>query len=239
MLNKGIETPDWSKLPVPEDDGAARHLAGARLVSRGLPATDGSVVDLASLPGEAIVFMYPRTGRPDVPNPDGWDLIPGARGCNSQACAFRDLFAELKSLGVGHLFGLSTQDTSWQRDAAERLHLPFPMLSDKSLLLSRAMRFPLFETSGMILLKRMTLVSSGRGDRKSFLSHLSPRSECRRSCSLSDALEDFGVGLLELRPISSAYWARKEYRGIHAWSAQGRHDSADCNRVLRMGYSEM
>jgi peroxiredoxin len=158
MMNKDIQTPDWSKLPMPEDDGAARHLPGERLVSLGLPATDGSVVDLAALPGKAVVFIYPRTGRPDVPNPDGWDLIPGARGCNSQACSFRDLFAELKSLGVGHLFGLSTQDISWQRDTAERLHLPFPILSDESLRLSRAMRFPLFETSGMILLKRMTLV---------------------------------------------------------------------------------
>jgi peroxiredoxin len=150
--------PDWSKLPVPKDDGAARHLTGGRLISLGLVATDGSLVDFASLPGKSVVFIYPRIGRPDVPNPDGWDMIPGARGCNSQACAFRDLFAELKSLGVRHLFGLSTQETSWQREDADRLHLPFPILSDESLQLSRAMRFPLFEANGMILLRRMTLV---------------------------------------------------------------------------------
>jgi peroxiredoxin len=157
-MNSSVDTPDWSKIPAPVDDGAARHLEGARMFSVLLPATDGMTIDLASLPGRVVVFVYPRTGRPGVENPDGWDLIPGARGCTPQACSFRDHFAELKSLGVDRLFGLSTQDIVYQREAAERLHLPFPILSDDSLALTRAMRLPTFETSGMVLLKRLALV---------------------------------------------------------------------------------
>lgn len=153
-----IETPDWSTLPAPVDDGAARHLVGMRIASIPLRATDGSTVDVSSLKGRVVIYAYPRTGRPGEPNPDGWDLIPGARGCTPQTCAFRDHFAELKGLGVDHLYGLSTQDSDYQREVAERLHLPFAILSDASLRLTTAMRFPVFETSGMTLLKRMTLV---------------------------------------------------------------------------------
>lgn len=153
-----IETPDWSTLPVPEDDGAAAHLVGMAMASIPLSATDGLMVDLSSLKGRVVVYLYPRTGRPGEPNPDGWDAIPGARGCTPQTCAFRDHFAELKALGVGHLYGLSTQDTDYQREVAERLHLPFQLLSDEGLRLTTAMRFPVFHTNGMTLLKRMTLV---------------------------------------------------------------------------------
>jgi peroxiredoxin len=158
MSEKSIETPDWSTLPAPEDDGAARHLAGMAIAPVPLPATDGSTVDLSLLRGRSVVYAYPRTGRPGEPNPDGWDLIPGARGCTPQTCAFRDHFAELKARGVDHLYGLSTQDTPYQREVAERLHLPFPLLSDASLRLATVMRFPVFHTNGMTLLKRMTLV---------------------------------------------------------------------------------
>jgi peroxiredoxin len=158
MSGSSIETPDWSKLPIPEDDGAARHLTGMKLAPVRLPATDGSTVDLSLPKGRVVVYAYPRTGRPDEPNPEGWDLIPGARGCTPQTCSFRDHFAELRSLGVDHLFGLSTQGRQWQREVAERLHLPFAILSDESLELTRAMQFPTFQTSGMTLLKRMTLV---------------------------------------------------------------------------------
>jgi peroxiredoxin len=157
-MSTSIETPDWSALPRPVDDGAARHLAGMPVACIPLPATDGTTVDLSSLPGTVVVYTYPRTGRPGVNNPDGWDLIPGARGCTPQSCSFRDHFAELKALGVDRLFGLSTQDTAYQREAAERLHLPFPILSDEHLRLAGAMRLPVFETSGMTLLKRLTLV---------------------------------------------------------------------------------
>jgi peroxiredoxin len=145
-------------LPVPQDDGAARHLAGMRLPSIVLPATDGGEVDLARLAGRTVVYIYPRTGQPGVALPDGWDAIPGARGCTPQSCSFRDHFAELKSLGVAHLFGLSTQDSGYQREAVDRLHLPFAILSDASLRLTRALALPTFTVAGMTLLKRMALV---------------------------------------------------------------------------------
>jgi len=145
-------------LPVPEDDGAARHLAGIRLPSLLLAATDGTEVDFAKLAGRTVVYIYPRTGRPGVALPDGWDAIPGARGCTPQSCSFRDHFAELKSLGVAHLFGLSTQDTDYQREAVSRLHLPFPILSDADLRFARALSLPTFEVADMTLLKRMVLI---------------------------------------------------------------------------------
>jgi len=126
-----------------------------------LPATDGATVDLSTLKGRIVVYAYPRTGIPGVENPVGWDLIPGARGCTPQSCSFRDHFAELKALGVNHLFGLSSQDTSYQREVAERLHLPFPILSDEHLSLTSALRLPTFQTSGMTLLKRLTLMIRG------------------------------------------------------------------------------
>src|SRR5713226_5050591 len=135
-------------LPLPRDDGAARHLEGMNLPSLALPATDGSEVDLARLAGRTVVYIYPRTGRPGQPLPDGWDAIPGARGCTPQSCSFRDHFAELKVLGVAHLYGLSTQDTAYQREAVERLKLPFPILSDEHLSLTSALRLPTFQTSG-------------------------------------------------------------------------------------------
>lgn len=153
-----VDAPDWSAIPAPTDDGATRHLAGARMASVPLRATNGELVDLSALAGRVVVYAYPRTGRPDVASPDGWDMIPGARGCTPQSCSFRDHFAELKGLGVSHLFGLSTQEPDYQREAAERLHLPLAILSDASLQLTRAMKLPTFETSGMTLLKRFTLV---------------------------------------------------------------------------------
>jgi peroxiredoxin len=158
MTKSSIEAPDWPTIPAPADDGMARHLRGMRMASVPLPATDGTMVDLSSLPGRVVVYAYPRTGIPGVDNPDGWDLIPGARGCTPQSCAFRDHFAEMKALGVDRLFGLSTQDVAYQREAADRLHLPFAILSDEHFALTKAVRLPTFETHGMILLKRLTLV---------------------------------------------------------------------------------
>ena len=145
-------------IPVPQDDGAARHLAGMRLPDMALPATSGGDVNLAGLLGRTVLYIYPRTGVPGVDAPPGWDDIPGARGCTPQSCGFRDHFAELKGLGVARLFGLSTQDTGYQREVAERLHLPFAILSDAKLALTRALKLPTFTTSGMTLLKRMALV---------------------------------------------------------------------------------
>jgi peroxiredoxin len=157
-MSSNIDAPDWSTIPRPIDDGAAAHLVGMLVPSIPLAATDGTTVDLSSLPGLVVVYAYPRTGIPGVENPPGWDLIPGARGCTPQSCAFRDHFAELQALGVKRLFGLSTQDTAYQREAATRLHLPFPILSDDKLRLAGALRLPTFETSGMTLLKRLTLL---------------------------------------------------------------------------------
>jgi len=147
-----------TNIPVPQDDGAARHLAGTKLPAIVLAATDGSQVDLSALPGRTVVYVYPRTGRPGENPPDGWDAIPGARGCTPQSCSFRDHFDELKRLGVARVFGFSTQDTDYQREAAERLHLPFPVLSDAQLKLATALKMPTFSIAGMTLLKRMALV---------------------------------------------------------------------------------
>jgi peroxiredoxin len=145
-------------IPVPRDDGAARHLAGAVLPDVELPATDGSAIKLSKLSGRTGVYIYPRTGVPGVALPDGWDEIPGARGCTPQSCAFRDHFDELRRLGVAHLYGLSTQDTAYQKEAAIRLHLPFALLSDEKLAFAKALNLPTFSVAGMTLLKRMALI---------------------------------------------------------------------------------
>ena len=142
-------------LPVPRDDGAARHLTGMRLPDIELLATDGTRVSLPRLKGRTVIYVYPRTGRPGQALPDGWDAIPGARGCTPQSCGFRDHYGALKQLGVQQLYGLSTQDSAYQREAAERLHLPYAILSDADLALTRAMRLPTFTVAGMTLLKRM------------------------------------------------------------------------------------
>ena len=123
-----------------------------------LPATSGAPVNLSKLKGRTVLYVYPRTGVPGVDAPPGWDQIPGARGCTPQSCGFRDHFAELKALGVAQVFGLSTQDTGYQQEAADRLHLPFPILSDAELNLATSLHLPMFMTSGMTLLARMALV---------------------------------------------------------------------------------
>lgn len=154
---------DWSEIPTPENDGRAGHLAGMTLPSMLLASTGGADVDLASLPGLTVVYVYPKTGVPGTPLPEGWDGIPGARGCTPQSCAFRDHFAALKALGVDHLFGLSTQGTDYQAEAKARLALPFDLLSDASLAFARALDLPTFEAGGETLLKRMSLaIEAGR-----------------------------------------------------------------------------
>src|SRR5215208_6485320 len=131
-------------LPAPDDDGAADHLPGTRLPPLALRATDGTDVRLGQLPGLSVVFAYPRTGRPGEEPPGGeagWNAIPGARGCTPEACSFRDEAARFREIGV-RVFGLSTQDTDYQREAVERLHLTYPLLSDASLELTRALSLP-------------------------------------------------------------------------------------------------
>jgi peroxiredoxin len=145
-------------IPAPQDDGGARHLKGMRLPDIALAATDGTTINLSTLKGRTVLYVYPRTGRPGVDLPAGWDEIPGARGCTPQSCGFRDHAAELTRLGVAHLYGLSVQDTAYQQEAATRLHLPFALLSDETLQFARALNLPTFVTSGMTLLKRMAMV---------------------------------------------------------------------------------
>lgn len=156
VLHNPLVLPD--NLPVPEDDGAARHLAGMKLPDLALAATDGEAVNLSRLGGRTVVYIYPRTGRPGQALPEGWDAIPGARGCTPQSCGFRDHFADLRAAGVDQLYGLSTQDSAYQREAVARLHLPFAILSDADLAFTRALGLPTFEAGGMTLLKRLTLV---------------------------------------------------------------------------------
>jgi peroxiredoxin len=151
-------------LPVPIDDGSTDHLPGMALPPIALQATDGSSVRLDDPTApRTVVFAYPRTGRPGEEPPGGtaaWNAIPGARGCTPQACAYRDHFAELTALGV-RVFGLSTQDTAYQRELVDRLELPYPILSDEDLELGRTLGLPTFETEGLTLFKRHTLVIDG------------------------------------------------------------------------------
>ena len=157
MVKDPLQLPD--DLPVPEDDGAADHLAGMALPAVALPATDGTSVRLDVLEGRTVVFAYPRTGRPGESSPGGddqWDAIPGARGCTPQACSFRDEHTRFEAADT-RVLGLSTQDTAYQQEAAERLHLPYPLLSDEQLELATALRLPTFEVDGITLLKRLTL----------------------------------------------------------------------------------
>ncbi len=144
-------------LPVPEDDGAADHLPGKRLPSVALRSTAGNVVDLSALAGVTVAYCFPMMGRPDGEMPVGWDEIPGARGCTPQSCAFRDHHAELRSLGA-RVFGISAQDSAFQKKVAERLHLPFELLSDEGLILAEALSLPTFEVEGLRLLRRLTLI---------------------------------------------------------------------------------
>jgi peroxiredoxin len=145
-------------LPVPQDDGGAAHLPGIGVPAVALPSTGGADVRLDALgPGRTIIYAYPMTGTPGIEPPDGWDAIPGARGCTPESCAFRDHHAELQAAGAS-VYGLSTQPTDVQREAAERLHLPFALLSDHVGALSEALRLPTMTVDGTPMIKRLTLV---------------------------------------------------------------------------------
>jgi peroxiredoxin/DNA-binding transcriptional MerR regulator len=154
---------DFTSLPSdlarPEDDGAADHLPGLPLPALTLPTSDGGTVDLDALaPGRTIVYLYPLTGRPGADLPDGWDAIPGARGCSTEACDFRDHFDDLRAAGVAAVFGLSSQDVDYQAEVVERLQLPFAMISDEQHRLAGALRLPTFVAGGARLYSRLTLV---------------------------------------------------------------------------------
>jgi peroxiredoxin len=155
-MRNTLDLPD--DLPEPQDDGDCDHLHGARIPELWLASSAGYPVNLAQLCGRTVVYCYPRTGQPAQPIPDGWDAIPGARGCTPQSCSFRDHFRELTGAGASHLFGLSTQDTEYQREVVQRLGLPYPLLSDWELNFVRALKLPTFRFNSMTLIKRMTLV---------------------------------------------------------------------------------
>ncbi|MFB2895958.1 peroxiredoxin [Aerosakkonemataceae cyanobacterium BLCC-F50] len=150
-----VEVP--KNLPAPIDDGACNHLLGLTLPSVNLASTRGKVVNLSEIPGWLVIYCYPMTGKPGRVIPDGWIQIPGAAGCTPQSCSFRDRYSELKALNC-QIFGMSTQSTEDQLEAAERLHLPFELLSDAAFEFAEALRLPMFEVEGMRLLKRVTLI---------------------------------------------------------------------------------
>src|SRR4030088_2783310 len=159
MNQKTLLEVDWSKIPAPADAGAAAHLKGMMIPPIALVATDDTSVTLSALPGRVVVFAYPRTGEPGkIALVDDWDMIPGARGCTPQTCAFRDLFAELKAAGAQHVFGLSTQDNAYQTEMASRLHLACPFLSDEKLKLTHALDLPTMQVAGLTLMKRLALI---------------------------------------------------------------------------------
>jgi peroxiredoxin len=146
-------------LPGPDDDGAADHLPGIELPALALLATTGETIALDRLgPGRSVVYAYPLTGRSGVALPDGWDAIPGARGCTTEACDFRDHHADLVAAGAPRVYGLSSQDTEYQREAVERLQLPFAMLADPDFALAAALALPTFTAAGRRLYRRLTLV---------------------------------------------------------------------------------
>jgi peroxiredoxin (alkyl hydroperoxide reductase subunit C) len=160
LTQKDMLNVDWSKIPAPVDDGAAAHLVGTVVPPAiALAATDGSTVALGALKGRLVVFAYPRTGEPDKPSlVDDWDMIPGARGCTPQTCAFRDLHADLRQAGADAVFGLSTQPSAYQQEMVQRLHVPFPVLSDAALGLTRALKLPTMDVAGQTLIKRLALI---------------------------------------------------------------------------------
>jgi peroxiredoxin len=149
-------------LPIPVDDGAADHLTGMTMPSVVLEATDANAVDLGALgEGVTVLYIYPMTGTPGVELPAGWDEIPGARGCTPETCGFRDHFADLRNTGADRVFGLSTQDLATQRETAERLRLPYPLLADPEGTLGEALQLPAFEAGGQKRYARITLIISG------------------------------------------------------------------------------
>lgn len=152
-------------LPIPVDDGAADHLPGATVPTVGLAATDGTSVELhEAASGTLVLYVYPRTGVPGEPLLPGWDEIPGARGCTPQNCAFRDIYGEITATGAV-VYGLSSQPLEAQREFARREKMPYPLLNDTVLALAApppvGLALPTFETSGLRLYKRLTLIARG------------------------------------------------------------------------------
>jgi len=167
-----------TNLPIPLDDGACNHLEGMRLPNISLTSTSGEEINFFSLTGLTVIYIYPMTGRPNVSLPDGWDQIPGARGCTPQACSFRDHYEELNKFNAA-VYGLSTQSTSYQQEVVERLHLPFNLLSDESLKFTMDLSLPTFEVEGKTLIRRITLICDNGAIFKVFYPVLPPDQSAR------------------------------------------------------------
>lgn len=148
-----------ANLPVPEDDGSTDHLKGMKLPNVSLNATTGVAINLSQIKDKLVIYCYPMTGQPNVPLPEGWDEIPGARGCTPQSCSYRNHYQELKLLGA-EVVGLSVQSTGYQKEMADRLHLPFPIISDEDFAFQKALNIPTFSVAGITLLKRVTLIAN-------------------------------------------------------------------------------
>ncbi|MDP3088448.1 MAG: peroxiredoxin [Methylotenera sp.] len=154
-------------LPVPIDDGLADHLEGKRLPSLTLISTSGASVNLASIQDKLVIYVYPLTGRSEIALPEGWDEIPGARGCTPQACDFGNHYLELLQLNA-NVFGLSSQATDYQLELKQRLHLPFDLLSDNSFQLRKVLTLPVFRVGELLLYKRLTLIAENNVIKKVF-----------------------------------------------------------------------
>ncbi len=159
------EIPD--NIPIPKDDGAADHLLHSRLPELTLRATNNELINIGKLAGIVVIYIYPMTGKPDTLLPCGWNEIAGARGCTPQSCGFRDHYSELQALNTS-VFGLSVQETDYQLEAKERLHLPFELISDSKLLLKSTLNLPTFIVQGMELYKRITLIAKDGNIEKVF-----------------------------------------------------------------------
>ena len=169
-------------LPIPEDDGACSHLSGLALPELWLNTTSQSPVKLTTLTGKTVFYLYPMTGQPDVPLPQGWDAIPGARGCTPQSCSFRDQQQQLAQLQA-QVFGVSSQSSQYQAEVKQRLHLPFELLSDENLQLKSHLRLPTFEVEGMELYKRVTLICENAVIKKVFYPVFPPDHNARNVLS--------------------------------------------------------
>ena len=200
-----MDAPDLMRLPpdlpVPVDDGAASHLPGRAMPAPSLPPTDGRQVALDALgSGRTVVYIYPMTGRPGVALPEGWDDIPGARGCTPESCGFRNLDAELRAAGAAQVFGLSSQPTGYQAEAVNRLQLPFAMLSDERLALADALGLPTFTVHGMMLDRLAHHDHHRRDHRARLLPDLPARPACAGGAGLApgqSAVLDLGLQLAE------------------------------------------
>jgi peroxiredoxin len=147
----------FANLPIPLDDGACEHLENRPMPDISLCSVNDQKINVSRIPGWSVIFCYPMTGGPGISIPEGWVQIPGAAGCTSQTCSFRDNYTELKRHNVS-VYGISTQVSETQKEAVIRLNLPYPLLSDSDHSLSSALKLPLLEVDCLKLIKRLTLI---------------------------------------------------------------------------------